>query len=67
MKSVDQRVEAGWFLPLHCVNTLQRDSIQALVKRCKHAHYTNVRVRINGQWEEFEADWIKSLAEVGHP
>lgn len=55
---------SGWLLPREKVNDLQAQSIAALVKRSKQAHYINVRVRINGRWEEYEADWIKHLTEV---
>lgn len=51
----------GWTLDAARINRLQDESIERLVKRCKQAHFVNVQVRINGEWEEFEADWIKHL------
>lgn len=50
-----------WSLDAAKINSLQQDSIVELVRRCKRAHFTNVQVRINGQWETYEADWIKHL------
>lgn len=46
------------------INDLQVESIRRLIERCKHAHYTNVYLRINGKDELFEADWLKHIREV---
>jgi hypothetical protein len=54
-------VGPGWYLPWHAINDLQRQSVDQLIKRSKAAHFTNVKVRINGKWEESEADWIKHM------
>jgi hypothetical protein len=57
----------GFFVPFDKINELQIDSIERLIKRTRGAHFTDVRVRINGQYEAYEADWIKHmlvLAEV---
>lgn len=54
-------VDTAWFLPKSSVNDIQTKSIETLIKRTKQAHFVNVRLRINGQWEEYEADWIKHL------
>lgn len=43
------------------INDLQQASIAALVKRCKQSHYVDIRVRINGEYEWFQADWIKHM------
>jgi hypothetical protein len=51
----------GWSLYAAKINDLQQDSIAALVRRCRAAHFVNVQVRINGKWETYEADWIKHL------
>lgn len=45
------------------LNDLQVDSIRRLIQRSKHAHYTNVYLRINGKDELYEADWLKHLVE----
>jgi hypothetical protein len=55
----------NWRLDAGRINDLQQESLVALVKRCKQAHFTNVQVRINGQWETYEADWIKNLLPEG--
>lgn len=54
----------GWFLQPDKINGLQRNSVARILPRLKQAHYTNLRVRINGQWEEVEADWLKHTAPV---
>ena len=46
------------------INSLQVDSIQRLIDRLKHAHHTDIRVRINGHDEWFEADWLKHMVRV---
>lgn len=43
------------------VNDLQVRSIKRLIERAKHAHYTNIYMRINGADELVEADWLKHL------
>ena len=43
------------------INSLQMQSIRRLVERAKHAHHTNIYMRINGQDELVEADWLKHL------
>jgi hypothetical protein len=43
------------------INDIQARSIVEQIKRCKLAHYTNLKVRINGQFEEREADWVKNM------
>ena len=46
------------------INSLQVDSIQRLIDRLKHAHHTDIHVRINGHDEWFEADWLKHMVRV---
>lgn len=53
----------GWFLPAARINNLQQDSVREQIRLAKAAHYTNLRIRINGEWRELEADWIKHLTE----
>lgn len=43
------------------INDLQVESIKRTIKRCKQAHFTNVHIRVNGEWEIEEADWIKHM------
>lgn len=58
---------AKWSLTDEKINDLQVASIDRLISRCKLAHFTNVRVRINGRWEEYEADWIKHMTRTDQP
>jgi hypothetical protein len=55
------RVTTDWRLDRSKINDLQQASIEQLVRMAKHAHFVNVRVRIDGEWRELEADWIKYL------
>lgn len=43
------------------MNDLMRDGLLEVIRRAKQAHYTNICVRIDGQDEWHEADWIKHL------
>ena len=38
--------------------------MRELIQRCKHAHHTDAKLRINGTYEQYEADWIKHLREL---
>ena len=53
--------EPGWILPREKVNSVQAETIAKTIVMAKHAHYVNVRIRINGEWQEMEADWIKHM------
>lgn len=53
-----------WILDEKYVNEPQRESITKLIKRCKQAHFVDVKVRINGEDEWYEIDWLKHLAEL---
>ena len=57
----------AWLLTDKNINSLQVDSIQRLIDRLKHAHHTDLRVRINGQDEWFQADWLKDMVRVTPP
>ncbi len=46
------------------INSLQLASLHHQIERAKHAHYTNLQVRIGGKFEYHEADWIKHLTEI---
>ncbi len=43
-------------------------TLLAWVKRhateLRGSHFVNVRIRINGEWREYEADWLKQLARA---
>ena len=57
----------AWLLTDKNINSLQVDSIQRLIDRLNHAHHTDLRVRINGQDEWFQADWLKHMIRVTPP
>ena len=57
----------AWLLTDININSLQVDSIQRLIDRLKHALHTDLCVRINGQDEWFEADWLKHMVRVTPP
>jgi hypothetical protein len=62
-----QRTEqepVAWLLTEKNINSLQVDSIQLLINRLKHAHHTDLCVRINGQDEWFQADWLKHMVRA---
>lgn len=61
LSSKNQLTPTDWRLPSVKINELQQADIVRIVALCKQAHFVNVRVRINGEWREFEADWIKHL------
>ena len=46
------------------INELQEDSIDRLIKRAKGAHHCNLIMRINGQDEYYEIDWLKHLVKA---
>lgn len=43
------------------LNEPQKVTIERLSKILPIAHYTNIVVRIDGQDEVYEADWLKSI------
>jgi hypothetical protein len=57
----------AWLLTDKNINSLQVDSIQRLIDRLNHAHHTDVCVRINGQDEWFQADWLKHMVRATPP
>jgi hypothetical protein len=57
----------AWLLTEKNINSLQVDSIQLLIDRLKHAHHTDLCVRINGQDEWFQADWLKHMVRATPP
>ena len=62
-----QQEPVAWLLTDKNINSLQVDSIQRLIDCLKHAHHTDLCVRINGQDEWFEADWLKHMVIVTPP
>ena len=65
-----QRTEqepVAWLITDEKINSLQVDSIQRLIDRARHAHMTDIKLRINGQDEWFQADWLKHLTRTTPP
>ncbi len=50
-----------------CINEIQVASMHKLIRRAKQAHFTDVRLRINGEYEFHEADWLKHFVELSLP
>ena len=44
----DQKV---WCMTDQRINDLQADSIDRVIERCRHAHFTDLRIRTNGNDE----------------
>lgn len=57
----------AWLITDYHINELQMDSIQRLIDRAKHAHTTDIKLRINGQDEWYEADWLKHMTRTSPP
>ena len=57
----------AWLITDEKINSLQVASIQRLIDRTKHAHYTDVLLRINGTNERYEADWLKHMTRTAPP
>jgi len=64
---LESQEPVAWLLTDKNINSLQVDSIQRLIDRLKHAHHTDLCVRINGQDEWFQADWLKHMVRVTPP
>ena len=56
----------AWVVTDENINHLQVASIRKLIERAKHAHHCDILLRINGQDESFQADWLKYLLP-NHP
>ncbi len=57
----------AWLITDEMINSLQIDSIQRLIDRARRAHMTDIKLRINGQDEWYEADWLKHLKRAAPP
>lgn len=58
-------LQEGWFLPKDKLNSLQHASVDLITQRARGAHMTDIDMRINGQNEHHQADWLKHL-QPGH-
>ena len=54
----------AWLITDEKINSIQVDSIQRLIDRAKHAHMTDIKLRINGQDEWYQADWLKHMTRT---
>lgn len=43
------------------INDLVKEGMLEAIKTARHAHFTDIVFRINGEWKRVEADWIKYL------
>jgi len=50
-----------WQVTAHTLNRLQQASITEMVRMAKHAHMTDIVLRVDGRYVVYQADWIKSL------
>lgn len=67
-KALAQEQEpVAWLITDEKINSLQVDSIQRLVDRARYAHMTDIKLRINGQDEWHQADWLKHLTRTTPP
>jgi len=57
-------VQDGWFLAAKSLSEPARAALADVIELAKHAHMTDVMLRVNGDWKRFEADWIKYLSSV---
>ena len=67
IKELESQEPVAWLLTEKNINSLQVDSIQLLIDLLKHAHHTDLCVRINGQDECFQADWLKHMVRATPP
>ena len=63
----EQGEPVAWLITDKNINTLQINSIQKLIDRARHAHHTDICLRINGQDEMYEADWLKHMVKATAP
>lgn len=68
LKTPQQKQEpVAWLITDEKINSIQVDSIQRLIDRANHAHMTDIKLRINGQDEWYEADWLKHMTRAAPP
>jgi len=63
----EQGKPVAWLIDDKSINHLQIKTIQRLIERSNHAHMTDIKLRINGQDEWYEGDWIKHMVEAPQP
>jgi hypothetical protein len=65
--SQPEQEPVAWLITDENINSIQIESIQRLIDRARHAHMTDIKLRINGQDEWFQADWLKHLTRATPP
>lgn len=45
------------------INQMQLDSMRNAIAKARHAHHTDLVMRVNGQDVHWQADWLKHLRE----
>ena len=63
----EKQEPVAWLITDKNINHLQVESIQHLIDRARHAHMTDIKLRINGQDEWYEADWLKHMTRTSPP
>jgi hypothetical protein len=63
----EKREPVAWLITDENINHLQVESIQKLIDRARHAHMTDIKLRINGQDEWYQADWLKHMTRTSPP
>ena len=46
------------------INDIQLATLRRTIERAKHAHFTTIELRINGNYEYEQADLLKYFIEV---
>ena len=54
----------AYTLDMSHLDDAQIESIEKLIERCKRGEFTAVKTRVNGEWLEAPASWIKHLKKV---
>ena len=59
MANVTAELKNVWRLTDEKINSLQVESVDALIKRAKAAHYVNILVRVKYDGVEYEAEPLR--------
>ena len=66
-ETFDQQEPVAWLITDENINSIQIASIQRLIDRARHAHMADLKLRINGEDEWYELDWLKHLTRATPP
>lgn len=56
----------GYFLPADKLNEPMKETLDLLIKRARMGRWTDVRLRIEGEHEWYQSDWIQYLEPTTH-